>query len=329
VTSPGLAIRLENCAKTFPDGTRALIACSLDISPGETVALLGPSGCGKTTLLRIIAGLDFPDPGGRVFFGDVDVTSLPVERRGIGMVFQSYALFPNMSVRENIEYGLKVRRVTPAERLHRVDEMLAMMRIEILGDRRIDQLSGTLLLDEPLTALDARLRDDLRIEIDRLLRALGITAIYVTHDQAEAMALADRIAVMNAGQIEQVGSPRQIYAAPATAFVTGFIGTMNRIDGQIHQNRFSFSRGSVPVDAPDGLACLLFRPEDIHLVANEAAQFVAEIESCLYFGDHLRVTLTLGAEHTAIIARVASHLHVEPGMTTGCSITASTLQRLD
>lgn len=345
MTSPGLAIRLENCAKTFPDGTRALIACSLDISPGETVALLGPSGCGKTTLLRIIAGLDFPDPGGRVFFGDVDVTSLPVERRGVGMVFQSYALFPNMSVRENIEYGLKVRRVTPAERLHRVDEMLAMMRIEILGDRRIDQLSGgqrqrvalaraiaarprTLLLDEPLTALDARLRDDLRIEIDRLLRALGITAIYVTHDQAEAMALADRIAVMNAGQIEQVGSPRQIYAAPATAFVTGFIGTMNRIDGQIHQNRFSFSRGSVPVDAPDGLACLLFRPEDIHLVANEAAQFVAEIESCLYFGDHLRVTLALGAGHTAIVARVASHLHVEPGMTIGCSITASTLQRL-
>ncbi|HQS08150.1 MAG TPA: ABC transporter ATP-binding protein, partial [Xanthobacteraceae bacterium] len=197
----GAAITLARCAKTFADGTRALEPLDLSIASGETLVLLGPSGCGKTTTLRIIAGLEAPDAGGTVTFDGADVTALPIEKRNVGMVFQSYALFPNMNVVENVSYGLRVRGVAKAERLKRAAEVLEMMRIDALATRRIDQLSGgqrqrvalaralavrprAILLDEPLTALDAALREHLRTEIDALLRSLAITAIYVTHDQA-------------------------------------------------------------------------------------------------------------------------------------------------
>ncbi len=229
-----VSIALTNCAKTFPDGTKALEPLDLAIHAGETVVFLGPSGCGKTTTLRIIAGLEEPDAGGKVLFDGVDVTHLPIEQRNVGMVFQSYALFPNMTVAGNIGYGLKIRKVPEAQIKARVSEMLAMMQITRLADRRIDQLSGgqrqrvalaraiavrprALLLDEPLTALDAKLRDTLRLEIDSLLRSLGITAIYVTHDQAEAMALGDRIVVMEHGRVAQIGKPREIYQRPRRA----------------------------------------------------------------------------------------------------------------
>ena len=221
---------------------------------------LGPSGCGKTTTLRIIAGLETPDAGGRVLFDGTDVTPLSIEKRNVGMVFQSYALFPNMNVASNIGYGLKIRKRPQAEIAGRVAEMLAMMRIEALADRNIDQLSGgqrqrvalaralavqprALLLDEPLTALDAKLRDSLRLEIDQLLRRLRITAIYVTHDQAEAMALGDRIVVMEHGRVAQVGRPRDIYQRPATRFVAEFIGTMNRIGGRVQRRRVCYGCG--------------------------------------------------------------------------------------
>ena len=244
-----VSIALYRCAKTFPDGTRAIEPLDLAVDAGETVVFLGPSGCGKTTTLRIIAGLEAPDPGGRVLFDGRDVTALTIERRNIGMVFQSYALFPNMSVAANVAYGLKIRGLGKGEIGGRVAEMLAMMRIEALADRGIDQLSGgqrqrvalaralavqprALLLDEPLTALDAKLRDALRLDIDQLLRRLGITAIYVTHDQAEAMALGDRIVVMEHGRVAQVGRPREIYQRPATRFVAEFVGTMNRLRGR-------------------------------------------------------------------------------------------------
>ena len=184
----GYSIQISGCGKTFDDGTRALEPIDLEIAAGETIVLLGPSGCGKTTTLRIIAGLESPDTGGQVLFDGIDVTPVPIERRNVGMVFQSYALFPNMSVAGNVEYGLKVRGMPAAQRSARVREMLAMMHIEALAQRQIDQLSGgqrrrvalaraiatrprVLLLDEPLTALDAKLRDSLRLEIDRLLRA--------------------------------------------------------------------------------------------------------------------------------------------------------------
>ena len=208
------SICLKSCGKTFKDGTRALEEINLDISGGETVVLLGPSGCGKTTLLRIIAGLEEPDKGGQIIFNDEDVSKLQIEKRNVGMVFQSYALFPNMNVKENIGYGLKVRKLDKDQIEKRVSEMLNMMHITDLSFRNIDQLSGgqrqrvalaraiavrprVLLLDEPLTALDAILRDRLRVEIDFLLRSLGITAIYVTHDQSEAMALGDRIVAVS------------------------------------------------------------------------------------------------------------------------------------
>jgi len=342
--SDGMSVSVVNCARTFPDGTHALHGCNLDISPGETIALLGPSGCGKTTLLRIIAGLDFPDTGGRVTFGGVDVTSDPVEKRGVGMVFQSYALFPNMDVEGNIEYGLRVRNVARDEREQRVTEMLALMRIDELRYRRVDQLSGgqrqrvalaraiaarprLLLLDEPLTALDARLRDDLRVEIDQLLRTLGITAIYVTHDQAEAMALADRIAVMSKGRIEQIGTPREIYETPETPFVTEFIGTMNRLSGRVLNGVMSVGTDSITISAPDGPASLLFRPEDLQLVAAPTAQFSATVASALYFGDHIRLTLTL-SNGQMLTAKAPPRTTVAVGERVGCMIVASRLQAL-
>src|SRR5881392_618697 len=231
-------IGLRQVAKTFPDGTRALKTLDLEIAEGETLVLLGPSGCGKTTLLRIIAGLETPDAGGAVFFGAQDVTPLPIERRNVGMVFQSYALFPNMSVAENVGYGLRIRgELTP----QKVDELLALVQLEGLGNRRVDQLSGgqrqrvalaralavrprVLLLDEPLTALDAKVRTQLREEIRRIQLEVGTTTLFVTHDQEEALAIADRVGVMRNGRIEQLGSPTDLYIHPATPFVAEFVG---------------------------------------------------------------------------------------------------------
>ncbi|MBJ7250101.1 MAG: ABC transporter ATP-binding protein, partial [Acetobacteraceae bacterium] len=240
-----IAISLRSCGKTWAGGARGLLPIDMEITAGETLMLLGPSGCGKTTLLRLIAGLEMPDSGGQVFFDGKDVTRLPIERRNVGMVFQSYALFPNMDVTGNIGYGLRVRGTQKNEVQKRVAEMLEMMQLTEFRHRRIDALSGgqrqrvalaraiaprpqVLLLDEPLSALDARLRDQLRQEIDTLLRALGITAIYVTHDQSEAMALGDRICVMEAGRIAQIGSGRDLYHHPANGFVADFIGDANR-----------------------------------------------------------------------------------------------------
>jgi putative spermidine/putrescine transport system ATP-binding protein len=285
-------IHLKGVAKTFPDGTRALKTLDLDIAAGETLVLLGPSGCGKTTLLRIVAGLEAPDAGGRVLFGSEDVTAQPIERRNVGMVFQSYALFPNMSVAENIGYGLRIRN--DSSKNSKVEELLSLVQLEGYGERRIDQLSGgqrqrvalaralavrprALLLDEPLTALDAKLREQLRADIDRLLRSLSITSVYVTHDQSEAMALGDRIAVMEAGQIVQIGTPRDIYYKPRTAFVADFIGTMNRM-------RLN-----------GGTAESLFRPEDTQIVAAGHGQFSGKVVSVFFLGDHTRLMVDCGA----------------------------------
>ncbi|WP_282605946.1 ABC transporter ATP-binding protein [Pelagibius sp. Alg239-R121] len=303
------SIRLEACAKTFDDGTRALEPIDLEIAGGETVVLLGPSGCGKTTTLRIIAGLEAPDPGGRVLFGSDDVTPLPIESRNVGMVFQSYALFPNMTVRENVAYGLMVRNVPKPERAVRVGEMLAMMHIEELADRRIDQLSGgqrqrvalaraiavrprVLLLDEPLTALDASLRERLRIEINDLLRSLGITAVYVTHDQGEAMAIGDRIVVMRKGVVAQIGSPKDIYYRPANAFVADFIGTSNRLTGHLSNGALSFQGGSIPWQRSEAAELtVMFRPQDAEIVAPTEAQIAGRIANVYFLGDRTKIIL--------------------------------------
>jgi len=282
----------------------------LTIEGGETLIFLGPSGCGKTTTLRIIAGLEAPDRGGRVLFDDEDVTNKPIEHRNVGMVFQSYALFPNMSVQQNIAYGLKIRKLPAGERDQRVGEMMEMMHISELADRSIDQLSGgqrqrvalaraiavrpkVLLLDEPLTALDALLRERLRVDIDTLLRSLGITTVYVTHDQAEAMSLGDRIVVMDRGIVAQVGTPREIYFEPQGEFVADFIGTMNRLDGGVNDGHFETQGGRVALaDDIVGTASALFRPENARIVPASQAPLTGKVSTVFFLGDRNRLTIT-------------------------------------
>ena len=302
----GTRIRLTACGKRYADGTRALEPVDLEVASGETVVLLGPSGCGKTTTLRIIAGLLAPDAGGRVRFDDDDVTALPIERRNVGMVFQSYALFPDRSVARNVAYGLEVRRVPRVERDERVASLLRLMRIEHLAHRAIGTLSGgqrqrvalaralaprprVLLLDEPLAALDAKLRDTLRVEIDALLRSLGVTAVYVTHDQAEAMALGDRIVVMDAGRIAQVGTARDIYLRPANRFVAEFVGTANRLRGVVRDGTLAVAGGTIAVGGDDGDAEILFRPQDAEPVEPSAAQLRGRVVRAHFLGDRLRL----------------------------------------
>ncbi len=311
----GVGVRLVNCAKTFADGTQALLPFDFSIDAGETIVILGPSGCGKTTTLRMIAGLESPDHGGQVFFGDEDVTDVPIESRGVGMVFQSYALFPNMNVAGNIAYGLKVRGDDRGKQEERVNEMLDMMQIDDLKNRRIDQLSGgqkqrvalaralatrpkVLLMDEPLTALDAKLRDTVRVEIDLLLKSLGVTSVYVTHDQAEAMALGDRIVVMNQGSIAQVGTPREIYFNPKNRYVAEFVGSINRIKGVIKRNQLEFSGGSIPLDGAKRVVAeendtvnIFFRPEHAGIVKKGQGHFAAEVVSSFFLGDRTQLLL--------------------------------------
>lgn len=343
MTAKGVSISVRDCAKTFADGTRALTPVSFEIERGETVVFLGPSGCGKTTTLRIIAGLEEPDTGGRVLFDDEDVTPLPIERRNVGMVFQSYALFPNMTVIDNVAYGLKVRGVSAAERRKAAAGVLAMMRIDALAERGIDQLSGgqrqrvalaralavqprVLLLDEPLTALDAALREELRTEIDALLRRLGITAVYVTHDQAEAMVLGDRIFVMEHGRIAQVGAPRDIYFNPANRFVAEFIGTMNRLEGGIAKKRFETAYGSLPVSKPESKSTIaFFRPENASLVAPASAPFKFKVKHAHFLGSRQRLQLEAGEDTPPIIVETDNQTTHEPGSMVGLKIAARDL----
>ncbi len=339
-------IRIVDCAKTFPDGTRALEPLTLQIEAGETVVLLGPSGCGKTTTLRIIAGLESPDPGGQVLFGEDDVTNQPIEHRNVGMVFQSYALFPNMSVEQNVAYGLTVRKMAVEKKNRRVSEMLEMMQITELADRRVDQLSGgqrqrvalaraiavrprVLLLDEPLTALDALLRERLRVEIDQLLRELGITAVYVTHDQNEAMALGDRIVVMNQGVVAQTGTPRDIYYKPSNAFVADFIGTINKLRGTARKGRLQTIGGSLPWTGSDEADVeVLFRPEDASIVLLNKAQLRGRVAASYFLGDRTKVLLEGMSEHT-IVVETAERKEFAKGSEIGLIIKPDALMKLD
>ncbi|MDH4984033.1 ABC transporter ATP-binding protein [Aminobacter anthyllidis] len=270
---------------------------SIPIGQGEFVSLLGPSGCGKTTTLRCIAGFEQPDSG-RILFGDRDVTRALPEQRDIGMVFQSYALFPHMTVAENLSFGLEVRKVSVPNRQRRIADVLAMVRLEGYDKRYPRELSGgqqqrvalaralviepsVLLLDEPLANLDATLRDEMRFFIRDLQQRVGITSIYVTHDQAEAMVMSDKIVVMSAGTISQFGSPREIYERPTSQSVAGFIGRSNTISGKIAEalGRDSYKVdtpcGSLGTTGPAGLAKgtdvrIMIRPENIRTLRHEA-----------------------------------------------------------
>ncbi len=343
----GASVRIENCGKTFADGTRALEPAVLDIARGETLVLLGPSGCGKTTMLRIIAGLEVPDAGGRVLFDERDMTSVPIERRNVGMVFQSYALFPNMNVADNIGYGLKIRGVPKAERAGRIAELIALTNISGLENRRIDQLSGgqrqrvalaravairprILLLDEPLTALDAALRERLRGELDRLLRALGITTIYVTHDQSEAMALGDRIVVMSKGRIAQIGTPREIYFAPKNRFVADFIGAANIVEAPIENGHLVLPGGRQAVEggfANLPAAVAMFRPETIRVLDAAGAPLAGIVDSISFIGDRQRLIVS-GVSAKPITVDAPNTLEAKAGERIGLSIAPQSIRLL-
>lgn len=287
------SISLRGLSRYFSEDAIALDDVDLDIHAGEFFTLLGPSGCGKTTLLRILAGLEQPDQG-VVVIGGQDVTDTPPHKRSVNTVFQSYALFPHLTVRDNIAFGLCVRGVSKAEQRRRVEDIAHRMQLDALLERRIHQLSGgqrqrialaralinepdVLLLDEPLSALDAGLRTDLQVELKRLQQTLGMTFVFVTHDQAEAMVMSDRIALLNGGKLQQVGTPAEIYEYPINRFVARFIGHDNvfRIDACVGSvvstvlGELRFNAGS-HVD-PSCQALVLIRPEVIALSAPDSA----------------------------------------------------------
>lgn len=281
-------LELVELRKTFGDVV-ALDGVSLALHRGEFLTLLGPSGCGKTTALRITAGFEAPDEG-RVLLDGRDLTHVPPSRRDMGMVFQAYSLFPNMTAAENVEFGLRLRRRPPAERARRVAELFDLIRLSHARTRYPFQLSGgeqqrvalaralaieprVLLLDEPLSALDARVRVQLREEIRRIQTGLGITTLYVTHDQEEAMAISDRVAVMSRARIEQIGGPAEIYGAPATPFVAEFVGTTNRLEATVldgGRGEVAYGGLRLRVDAVRGRpqgdhVLVIIRPETLEL----------------------------------------------------------------
>ncbi|MSO92789.1 MAG: ABC transporter ATP-binding protein [Rhodospirillales bacterium] len=314
-------IRLHDLSKIYPDGTVALGGVSFICPRSACTTLVGPSGSGKTTILKIISGL-LDASGGTVSFDDRVMTHLPPEKRNIGMVFQSYALFPNMTVLENVEFGLLVRKVSAADRRRRALEALESVQIAPLAQRRIRQLSGgqqqrvalaraivfqpdILLLDEPLSALDAKIRQELRGELAASLRQFKITAVYVTHDQEEAMALGDQVVVMDHGKIMQIGTPFEVYARPANEFVARFIGTANLYDVEIQRSanahfhiRLGFSEVSVAEDTfrqrwpgvAGGSAQLMCRPQDVSIAELSNAHARIRISSLLFLGDRIRIT---------------------------------------
>jgi putative spermidine/putrescine transport system ATP-binding protein len=279
-------LRTEGLSKSFGQ-VHALQDVDLDIPHGRFVCLLGPSGCGKTTLLRLIAGLEAPTRG-RILLDGADVTEVPAHKRDFGMVFQSLALFPHLSVGENVAYGLRVRGVDKAKRRQRAEELLALVRLPGLLDRPVTQLSGgqrqrvaiaralaldprLFLLDEPLSALDAKLREAMQVELRLLQQRLGISTVVVTHDQREAMTMADIVVVMDHGRVQQVGAPLAIYRAPANAFVAGFIGQSNLLWGLVAEGGVRIGGHPVRVaHLPAGLSAgaavtLSVRPEEAHV----------------------------------------------------------------
>ena len=312
-------VRVENVRKTYGK-VEALKGASLDFKSGALTAILGPSGCGKTTLLRSIAGFITVDSG-RIFFGDDEVTTLPPQRRGTAMVFQNYALWPHMTIFENVAYGLRLQKVPGEEIRRRVLKVLALVEIGNLADvetRKPAALSGgqqqrvalaralvvepkVLLMDEPLSNLDAKVRQRLRAELRRLQRQVGITAIYVTHDQEEALALADTVVLMDQGRIVQTGTPQDIYLKPATAFAAEFLGVSNQLEGDVAEGRLVIAGQSVPyAGAVRGKATVIFRASDIQMEDLSAASrpgtmvLTGTLEESLFLGAHYRHYIRLG-----------------------------------
>ena len=339
-TNSSTRVDVTACAKTFADGTRALKPTSLTVEPGEVLALLGPSGCGKTTLLRVIAGLETADAGGRVLFGGEDVTARPIETRGVGMVFQHYALFPQMTTAANIGYGLKIRGVAERERRQRVGELVDLVRLNGLEHKRPAELSGgqrqrvalaravavrprVLLLDEPLTALDAKLKESLRDELAELLRRLHITAIHVTHDQQEALAIADRLAIMQAGRIVGLGAGEDLYRRPDHPFVAEFLGRVNRIpldDAARAAGQIRLGDAAWPCPAPlRRHPAVLVRPEDVTVGPTGSGAVRMTVSRRVFLGERVQLHLK-AAGGAGLIAEVHRDHAVTRGETVGVSI---------
>jgi putative spermidine/putrescine transport system ATP-binding protein len=317
-------LELDGLAKHF-GSTVAVHDVSLDVRDGEFVVLLGPSGCGKTTTLRMIAGFVTPTAG-RVRLGGQDVTATAPWHRNAGMVFQSYALFPHLTVAENVAFGLQMRRVPKAEIAPRTADALRLVRLEGLGDRLPRQLSGgqqqrvalaralvirpdVLLLDEPLSNLDAKLRETVRVEIRELQHALGITTLMVTHDQEEALIMADRLVVMSEGSVRQVGSQRDLYERPADRFVAGFVGRTNLLPGAVIESGRFRTEGGLTIACRDGVpgpAVLALRPERLVLgpaAAGLANRVSGTVELVSYLGSSLDVHVRVSPADRVIVSQ--------------------------
>ncbi|WP_200330179.1 ABC transporter ATP-binding protein [Leucobacter sp. L43] len=325
--TPGAALRLSGLSKRYA-GTAAVDRVDLDVASGEFITLLGPSGSGKTTTLSMIAGFTAPSDGSVVCDGD-EITAVPPHRRGLGMVFQNYSLFPHLNVRENVEFPLRQRGVAKPQRVKRALAALELVELGARANAKPGELSGgqqqrvalaralvfeprLLLMDEPFGALDRALRERLQIELRRLHRELGITVVFVTHDQEEALTLSDRIAVFNQGRIEQVGTPEELYAQPETLFVSQFIGESNAIRGDVSDGVF-FGPDGIRAPAPataDGSAIAIIRPERIAINGTPSAA------ACALAGSVTDLTF-LGAQRRMEIATAAGPLIVRTGVESG------------
>ena len=316
-------VRMEGLSRHYGPVV-ALDRLDLTLQPGELVALLGPSGCGKTTTLRLVAGLEDADTG-RITVGGKDITRLSAAKRDMGMVFQAYSLFPHMTVRQNVAFGLRLRKVSAAQRDKRAIEMLDLVGLSTQADRYPHQISGgqqqrvalaralaiepqVLLLDEPLSALDAKVRAQLRDEIRRIQLEVGITTLFVTHDQEEALAIADRVGVMRDGRLEQLAPPTEVYSRPATSFVAEFVGLSNRLAGEVRGGEVTVRGVTLPLverDVPDGQVVALIRPEAVTLASHTSAEsgpLVGTVIAVTFLGATSRVTVDLG--DTRVLAQL-------------------------
>ncbi len=318
-----MEVRLEGLSRHY-GSVVALDHLDLTLAPGELIALLGPSGCGKTTTLRLLAGLEDADTG-RITVGGKDITGVSAAKRDMGMVFQAYSLFPHMTVRQNVAFGLRLRKVGTAERDKRALEMLELVGLAVQADRYPHQLSGgqqqrvalarslaiepqVLLLDEPLSALDAKVRAQLRDEIRRIQLEVGITTLFVTHDQEEALAIADRVGVMREGRLEQLAPPTEVYSRPATSFVAEFVGLSNRLPGEVRGGEVHVRGITLPLverDVPGGQVVALVRPEAVSLASDAAAEpgpLTGTVIAVTFLGATSRVTVDLGG--TTVLAQL-------------------------